>query len=123
MDEVKRGDIFYAQLPDAGGSVQGGCRPVVVVQNNVGNRYSPTIIAAPITSKKTKRPLPTHVSLAADGSGLPQDSTVLAEQVTTLDKHHLREKVGNVSGGSMNQINNALLVSFGLGDSGNMDTY
>ncbi|MBQ7639315.1 MAG: type II toxin-antitoxin system PemK/MazF family toxin [Clostridia bacterium] len=111
---VKRGDIFYADLSPVVGSEQGGMRPVLIVQNDMGNRYSPTVIAAAITSKKFKNDLPTHIRVNADGCGLQQDSIVLLEQVRTLDKTRLREHMGALGDGDMHRVNKALSVSFGL---------
>ena len=91
---IKRGDIFYADLSPVVGSEQGGIRPVLIVQNNVGNRFSPTVIAAAITSQKSKANLPTHIQLRANDSGLSRDSVVLLEQIRTLDKRRLKEKMG-----------------------------
>lgn len=111
---VKRGDIYYADLSPVVGSEQGGMRPVLIVQNDMGNRYSPTVIAAAITSKKFKNDLPTHIKVNADGCGLQQDSIVLLEQVRTLDKTRLREHMGALGDRDMHRINEALSVSFGL---------
>lgn len=112
---VKRGDIYYADLSPVIGSEQGGVRPVLIVQNDIGNRYSPTVIAAAITSQKYKTQLPTHISVRADNCGLQKDSIVLLEQVRTLDKRRLKEKMGNLPETEMSKINRALSVSFGLG--------
>ena len=111
---VKRGDIFYADLSPVVGSEQGGVRPVLIVQNDTGNRHSPTVIAAAITSQTGKARLPTHISLAAMSCGLPKDSVVLLEQVRTLDKKRLREKMGHVEEGVMERVDLAIAVSFGL---------
>lgn len=111
---IKRGDIFYADLSPVVGSEQGGVRPVLIVQNDVGNRYSPTVIAAAITSKQSKAKLPTHIPIEASGSGLSKDSVVLLEQIRTIDKQRLREKMGAVDEGSMTKIDNAISISFGL---------
>ena len=111
---VKRGDIFYADLSPVIGSEQGGIRPVLVVQNDVGNKYSPTVIAAAITSQQFKTSLPTHISVNASVCGLSKDSVVLLEQIRTLDKKRLREKMGNLPETDMNRIDNALSVSIGL---------
>lgn len=111
---IKRGDIYYADLSPVIGSEQGGVRPVLIVQNNVGNRFSPTVIAAAITSQHSKANLPTHIPLNADSSGLAKDSVVLLEQVRTIDKKRLKEKMGTVDESSMNKINNAISISFGL---------
>ena len=113
---VKRGDIFYADLRPVVGSEQGGVRPVLIVQNDTGNRHSPTVIAAAITSQTGKAKLPTHISLAAMSCGLPKDSVVLLEQVRTLDKKRLREKMGHVEEHVMEKVDLAIAVSFGLGN-------
>lgn len=115
---VKRGDIFYADLSPVVGSEQGGVRPVLIVQNDVGNRYSPTVIAAAITSQKDKSKLPTHIELSPQSCGLSRDSIVLLEQVRTIDKRRLKERMGKLDDNSMNQIDHALQVSFGLGVQG-----
>lgn len=111
---VHRGDIYYADLSPVVGSEQGGVRPVLIVQNDVGNKYSPTVIAAAITSRHDKANLPTHIEVDAQGSGLLKDSVVLLEQVRTLDKHRLREKMGKLDSESMNRIDHAISVSLGL---------
>ncbi len=111
---IKRGDIYYADLSPVVGSEQGGVRPVLIVQNDVGNRYSPTVIAAAITSQQFKTKLPTHISVDAAVCGLSKDSVVLLEQIRTLDKQRLREKMGNLPENDMSRINDALSVSIGL---------
>ena len=111
---VKRGDIFYADLSPVVGSEQGGVRPALIVQNDTGNRHSPTVIAAAITSQTGKARLPTHISLAAMSCGLPKDSVVLLEQIRTLDKRRLREHMGRVDETMMKQVDTAIAVSFGL---------
>ena len=111
---VKRGDIFYADLSPVVGSEQGGVRPVLIMQNDTGNRHSPTVIAAAITSQTGKARLPTHISLAAMSCGLPKDSVVLLEQIRTLDKRRLREHMGRVDETMMKQVDTAIAVSFGL---------
>ena len=113
---VHRGDIYYADLSPVVGSEQGGMRPVLIVQNDVGNRYSPTVIAAAITSQKDKARLPTHIQLQAAGSGLARDSVVLLEQIRTLDKQRLKERMGRLDEVSMTRVDRALQVSFGLED-------
>lgn len=113
---VRRGEIYYADLSPVVGSEQGGVRPVLIVQNDIGNRYSPTVIAAAITSQTGKTRLPTHISINADKCGLSKDSIVLLEQVRTLDKKRLKERMGNLDEVSMQKINQALTISFGLGD-------
>lgn len=111
--KVKRGDIFYADLSPVVGSEQGGVRPVLVVQNDVGNKYSPTVIIAAITSQMNKVKLPTHVEVSAD-FGLPKNSVVLLEQIRTIDKKRLREKVGYTDEFFMKKVNEALLKSVGV---------
>ncbi len=111
---VKRGDIFYADLSPVIGSEQGGVRPVLVVQNDVGNRYSPTVIAAAITSQINKAKLPTHIEIDARDYGLSRDSVVLLEQVRTIDKKRLKEKIGHLDERMMTEVNEALEISFGL---------
>ena len=111
---VKRGDIYYADLSPVVGSEQGGVRPVLIVQNDIGNKFSPTVIAAAITSQKDKTNLPTHIEVDAGHCGLAKDSIVLLEQVRTIDKRRLREKMGALAGGDMGKVNEALSVSFGL---------
>ena len=113
---VKRGDIYYADLSPVVGSEQGGMRPVLIIQNDVGNRYSPTVIAAAITSKMGKSRLPTHIDIYADKAGLAKNSVVLLEQIRTLDKRRLKEKMGHLDETAMNEINNAIAVSFGLSE-------
>ena len=109
---VRRGEIYYADLSPVVGSEQGGIRPVLIVQNNTGNKYSPTVIAAAITSRLGKANLPTHIEL--HGCGLSKDSVVLLEQIRTLDKKRLRDRMGEVDEGAMSAVNNALSISFGL---------
>ncbi|MBQ3136478.1 MAG: type II toxin-antitoxin system PemK/MazF family toxin [Clostridia bacterium] len=111
---IKRGEIYYADLSPVIGSEQGGIRPVLIVQNDVGNKFSPTVIAAAITSQRFKTDLPTHIQVNADNCGLAKDSIVLLEQVRTLDKKRLREKMGNLNKTDMYKIDKALSVSFGL---------
>lgn len=111
---VKRGDIFYADLRPVVGSEQGGIRPVLIVQNDIGNKFSPTVIAAAITSRTGKTPLPTHIQVDAKDSGLQKDSIVLLEQVRTLDKRRLRARMGALDEKDMERIDRAIFVSFGL---------
>ena len=112
---VKRGDMFYADLSPVVGSEQGGIRPVLIIQNNLGNKYSPTVIAAAITSQTNKNKLPTHIELGENTSGLKSNSVVLTEQIRTIDKSRLKEKIGHIDDTQIiNQLNNALGVSFGL---------
>ncbi len=111
---VKRGEIYYADLSPVVGSEQGGLRPVLIIQNDIGNRYSPTVIVAAITSKIDKAKLPTHIELTADEYGLTRDSVVLAEQVRTIDKRRLRERVGVLPGEIMSEVDEALQISMGV---------
>ncbi len=111
---VKRGDIYYADLSPVVGSEQGGMRPVLIVQNDTGNRYSPTVIAAAITSQVNKARLPTHIELSSQKYGLTRDSVVLLEQIRTLDKRRLREKMGRLDAELMEKVDSAIAVSFGL---------
>ncbi len=116
ITSIKRGDIFYADLSPVVGSEQGGLRPVLIIQNDVGNKYSPTVIAAAITSRMGKARLPTHIDIHADRVGLSKNSVVLLEQIRTLDKRRLKEKMGHLDGAVMTRINTAIAVSFGLGN-------
>ena len=111
---VKRGDIFYADLSPVVGSEQGGTRPVLIVQNDTGNKHSPTVIAAAITSQTGKARLPTHIELNAQSVGLSRDSVILLEQVRTIDKSRLRERMGKLDDTTMTKVDNAIAVSFGL---------
>ncbi len=111
---VKRGDIYYADLSPVVGSEQGGVRPVLIVQNDTGNRHSPTVIAAAITSQTGKARLPTHISVSPLSCGLPKESVILLEQVRTLDKRRLREKMGRLDDGVMRKVDSAIAVSLGL---------
>ena len=111
---IKRGDIYYADLSPVVGSEQGGIRPILIVQNDVGNKYSPTVIAAAITSVLDKNPLPTHIGVSGEGAGLAKDSVILLEQIRTLDKTRLMEKTGHLDGDAMSRVDNALNISFGL---------
>ena len=114
MTVVKRGDIYYADLSPVVGSEQGGMRPVLIIQNDVGNKYSPTVIAAAITSRMGKTKLPTHIDVYADRAGLSRDSVVLLEQLRTLDKRRLKEKLGHLDETIMGEIDIAIAVSLGL---------
>ena len=114
MSIVKRGDIYYADLSPVVGSEQGGMRPVLIVQNDTGNRHSPTVIAAAITSQTGKARLPTHISVAPLSCGLPKESVILLEQIRTIDKSRLKEKMGRLDGDTMTKVDNAIAVSFGL---------
>ena len=111
---VKRGDIFYADLSPVIGSEQGGIRPVIIIQNDIGNKYSPTVIVAAITSQINKATLPTHVEISSEEYGLNRDSVVLLEQVRTLDKKRLKEKIGHMTDADMKKVNKALLISLNL---------
>ena len=112
--EVHRGEVFYADLSPVVGSEQGGIRPVLIVQNEIGNRHSPTVIAAAITSRLDKARLPTHINIRAADTGLAKDSVVLLEQIRTLDKHRLRERAGQITPEDQRRVNQALDVSLGL---------
>lgn len=116
---VKRGEIYYADLSPVVGSEQGGVRPVLIVQNDVGNKHSPTVIAAAITSQREKSKLPTHIELDASVCGLAKDSIVLLEQIRTIDKKRLKERMGELDPPAMNQVNSALTISFGLENDSN----
>ena len=111
---IKRGELYYADLSPVVGSEQGGVRPVLVVQNDVGNKYSPTVIAAAVTSKINKAKLPTHIELNAEDYGLIKDSVVLLEQIRTIDKRRLKERIGELPKSTMDMVNDALLISLGL---------
>ncbi|AQS60164.1 type II toxin-antitoxin system PemK/MazF family toxin [Desulforamulus ferrireducens] len=112
--QVRRGDIFYADLSPVVGSEQGGTRPVLILQNDIGNQYSPTTIIAAITSQIAKAKLPTHVEIQAKISGLDKDSVVLLEQVRTIDKSRLFEKVSSLNEEYMSRVNRAIEISLGL---------
>lgn len=114
MSIVKRGDIFYADLSPVIGSEQGGMRPVLIVQNDTGNKHSPTVIAAAITSQTGKARLPTHIELNAQSVGLSRNSVILLEQIRTIDKSRLRERMGKLDDTTMTKVDNAIAVSFGL---------
>ena len=114
IPSIKRGDIFYADLSPVIGSEQGGLRPVLIIQNDVGNKYSPTVIAAAITSKTGKAKLPTHIDIYAEATGLIKDSVILLEQIRTLDKRRLKEKTGHLSPAKMSEVDNAIAVSLNL---------
>ena len=112
---IRRGDMFYADLSPVVGSEQGGIRPVLIIQNDTGNKYSPTVIAAAITSQTGKNKLPTHIEIGSESNGLKADSVVLTEQIRTIDKSRLKEKIGHINDLSiMNKVNNAIGISFGL---------
>ena len=112
---VRRGDIYYADLSPVIGSEQGGLRPVLIVQNDVGNKYSPTVIAAAITSRMSKTKLPTHIDVYANKVGLAKDSVILLEQIRTIDKKRLKEKMGHLDDSLMREVDDAISISFGLG--------
>ena len=112
--QIKRGEIYYADLSPVVGSEQGGIRPVLIVQNDIGNKYSPTVIVAAITSQLGKAKLPTHIELSAEQYNLPKNSVALLEQIRTLDKKRLQEKVTTLSLDKMNEVNRALLISLGF---------
>ena len=114
--DIKRGDIFYADLSPVVGSEQGGVRPVLIIQNNVGNRYSPTIIAGAITRQLTKSKLPTHIEISKGQFGLPKDSVILLEQLRTLDKRRLREKFGSLDRDTIRKVDKAILISLGFAE-------
>lgn len=111
---VKRGDIYYADLSPVVGSEQGGIRPVIIIQNDIGNKYSPTIIVAAITSQINKAKLPTHVEISSEEYGLSKDSVVLLEQIRTIDKRRLKEKIGHMSDEDIRKVNSALYISLGI---------
>ena len=113
---IKRGELYYADLSPVVGSEQGGVRPVLVVQNDIGNKYSPTVIAAAVTSQMGKAKLPTHIAITAGEYGLPKDSVVLLEQIRTIDKRRLRERIGELPIDIMRKVNDALMVSLGFFD-------
>ena len=120
---IKRGDIYYADLSPVIGSEQGGLRPVLIIQNDIGNKYSPTVIAAAITSQINKTKLPTHIELYAENFGLAKNSVILLEQIRTIDKRRLKEKMGHLDDGLMSNVNNAISVSFGLSDMDQAQNY
>ncbi len=111
---IKRGELYYADLSPVVGSEQGGVRPVLVVQNDVGNKYSPTVIAAAVTSKINKAKLPTHIELPSNTYGLQKDSVILLEQIRTLDKRRLKERIGELNETTMSRVDNAILISLGF---------
>ena len=113
---IRRGDIFFADLRPVVGSEQGGIRPVLIIQNDVGNKYSPTVIAAAITSQTGKARLPTHINIAGGSVGLSKDSVILLEQIRTIDKRRLREHMGHLDEKQMSMVDDAIAVSFGLSD-------
>lgn len=114
MEQVKRGQIYYADLSPVVGSEQGGTRPVLVIQNDVGNKYSPTVIACAVTSQLTKAKLPTHIEVRQGQFGLPKDSVILLEQIRTLDKRRLKERLGQLDAETMSRVDRAILISLGF---------
>ncbi|NLK17346.1 MAG: type II toxin-antitoxin system PemK/MazF family toxin [Clostridiales bacterium] len=120
---IKRGEIYYADLSPVVGSEQGGIRPVLIVQNDIGNKYSPTIIAAAVTSKLNKARLPTHIEIPSSEYGLPRDSVILLEQLRTLDKRRLKDRVGLLDPKTMEKVNNALKISLGFDEKYSLMTY
>lgn len=112
--EIKRGDIYYADLRPVMGSEQGGVRPVVVIQNDIGNHYSPTVIAAAITSRERKNKMPTHVPVFKEQPGLRKHSVVLLEQIRTIDRERLKDYIGQIDAETMKYVDHAIAVSFGL---------
>jgi len=114
MDVIKRGEVYYADLSPVVGSEQGGFRPVLILQNDIGNKYSPTVIVTAITSQLGKAKLPTHIELSAEEYNLPKNSVALLEQIRTLDKRRLKEKVTKLSEEKMKEVNRALLISLGF---------
>jgi mRNA interferase MazF len=114
VTEIKRGEVYYADLSPVVGSEQGGVRPIVILQNNVGNKYSPTVIVAAITSQLAKAKIPTHIELPASSYFLPKDSVVLLEQIRTIDKARLKDKITTIDGKKMEEINRAILISLGF---------
>lgn len=114
MEEIKRGDIYYADLSPVVGSEQGGIRPVLIIQNDIGNKYSPTVIVAAITSQINKAKLPTHIELDANTYKLPKDSVILLEQLRTIDKRRLKEQVAKLDSFKMKEVGRAILISLGF---------
>ncbi len=114
MEQIKRGEIYYADLSPVVGSEQGGVRPVLIIQNDIGNKYSPTVIVSAITSQLGKAKLPTHIELPAEKYNLPKNSVALLEQIRTLDKRRLQEKITTLSPEKMREVNKALLISLGF---------
>lgn len=113
---IKRGEMYYADLSPVVGSEQGGIRPILIVQNDTGNKYSPTVIAAAITSQMNKAKLPTHIELTANEYGLPKNSVILLEQIRTLDKRRIKERIGELPLSTMRRVETALLISLGFGE-------
>lgn len=113
---IKRGELYYADLSPVVGSEQGGLRPVLIIQNNIGNKYSPTVIIAAITSQMTKARIPTHIELSSRDYPVPKDSVILLEQIRTIDKKRLTNKIGEIDGKKMREINRAILISLGFAE-------
>lgn len=120
VEEIKRGDIYYADLSPVVGSEQGGIRPVLIIQNDIGNKYSPTVIVCAITSQLTKAKLPTHIELSSKEYNLPKDSVCLLEQIRTLDKRRLQEKISYIGGQKMKEVDRAILISLGFFEKDNV---
>ncbi|MBO7378065.1 MAG: type II toxin-antitoxin system PemK/MazF family toxin [Clostridia bacterium] len=118
---IKRGELYYADLSPVVGSEQGSVRPVLVVQNDVGNKHSPTVIAAAVTSQISKARLPTHIEIGAERYGLTKDSVILLEQIRTIDKRRLKERIGMLPAGTMSRVDDALMISLGFGENGRAD--
>ena len=116
--EIRRGDLYYADLSPVVGSEQGGVRPVLIIQNNTGNRFSPTVVASAVTSQLSKARLPTHIELPSGQFGLQKDSVILLEQIRTLDKRRLKEKLGSLDEARMRKVDKAILISLGFYTSG-----
>lgn len=114
LNNIKRGDIYYADLNPVVGSEQGGIRPVLIIQNNIGNQFSPTVIVAAITSRKDKTNIPTHISLSLKKSGLPKESVILMEQIRTIDKHRLIKYAGHIGNDMLKRVDQAVKISFGI---------
>ena len=115
-ETIKRGEIYYADLSPVVGSEQGGLRPVLIIQNNVGNKYSPTVIVAAITSQLSKAKIPTHIELSKNEYNLPKDSVILLEQIRTIDKKRLQEKISSLDNYKMKIVNRAMLISLGFAE-------
>ena len=113
---IKRGELYYVDLSPVFGSEQGGVRPILIVQNDTGNKYSPTVIVAAVTSQLNKAKLPTHIEISAGDFGLTKDSVILLEQIRTLDKRRLKERIGELPVSKMQRVNDALMISLGFSD-------
>lgn len=114
--DIKRGEIYFADLSPVVGSEQGGVRPVLIIQNNVGNKYSPTVIVSAITSQINKARIPTHIELSSKDYNLPKDSVILLEQIRTIDKKRLKEKISSLDNAKMKKVDYAILISLGYGE-------